>query len=451
MISIAIPLISSYDFVHDLPLAMKIMLKDFTAITLGVPPVQEGVSIAVEDGIITQVIESTPEGRFDRVIVGHDQLITPGLINAHTHLAMVLLRGYADDLPLERWLKEEIWPLEAKLTSDDIYWGSLLGIAEMIRSGTTCFADMYFRMESVARAVEESGMRALLAYGMIAPEPGERVERELKITQDFIERFHGTAQGRIRAAISPHAPYTCHPSLWERAVALASEYSLLIHTHLAETKDEVQNAITHWQKTPVEYLQSLGVFEAPILAAHCVHVTDRDIQVLRDHDVRVVHNPTSNLKLASGFAPIERFLDEGMTVAIGTDGASSNNNLDVLEEIRLAAFLQKGILGEATALPALEALRLATQGGGCALAWEELGTIDVGKRADLVILDTDRPHWIPNYDPVSNLVYAAQAADVKTVIIDGKIVMEDREIKTFDEEKAKAQVRRFQERHHRRR
>lgn len=435
----------------DIPPDMKILLKDFTAITLGVPPVREGVSIVIEDGVITQLVEFTPKGRFDRVIAGQHQLLMPGFINAHTHLAMVLLRGYADDLPLERWLKEEIWPLEATLSDEDVYWGSLLGIAEMIRSGTTCFADMYFHMESVARAVEESGMRALLAYGMIAPEPGERAERELKITQELIGQFHKTAEGRIRVAIAPHAPYTCHSALWERAVALANEHGLLIHTHLAETKEEVQNALMHWRKTPVEYLESLGVFEAPILAAHCVHVTDRDIQILAEHEARVVHNPTSNLKLGSGFAPIKKFLDAGSTVAIGTDGASSNNNLDVLEEIRLAAFLQKGILGEATALPALDALRLGTERGACALEWEELGTIDVGKRADLVILGIDRPHWIPNYDPVSNLVYAAQAADVQTVLIDGTIVMEDGEIKTFDEEKAKAYVRRFQERHHRRR
>ncbi len=429
---------------------MKILLRDFTAVTLGDPPVREHVSIAIEDGVITQIAESPPKGRFNRVFSGRDQLILPGLINAHTHLAMVLMRGYADDLPLMRWLKEEIWPLEAKLTAEDVYWGSLLGIAEMIRSGTTCFADMYFHMDAVARAVEESGMRALLAYGIIAPEPGERADRELKITQEFIERFHGMAQGRIRAAISPHAPHTCHPSVWERALNLAHEQGVPLHTHLAETKDEVQEALRLWKKTPVEYLESLRVFEVPVLAAHCVHLTERDVQILADHDVRVVHNPTSNLKLASGFAPIQKLLDRGITVAIGTDGASSNNNLDIIEELRLAAFLQKGILGEATALPALEALRLGTEFGARALGWEELGAIEVGRRADLVVLEMDRPHWLPKYDLVSNLVYSAQAADVKTVMVDGRIVMEDRVIQTFDEEEAKAHVRRFQERYQRR-
>jgi 5-methylthioadenosine/S-adenosylhomocysteine deaminase len=430
---------------------MKILLKDFDAITLGEPPVRKGVAISIEDGVITQVAESPPKGRFDRVLSGQQQLVIPGLINAHTHLAMVLMRGYADDLPLMRWLKEEIWPLEAQLTAEEVYWGSLLGIAEMFRSGTTCFADMYFHMDAVAQAVEESGIRALLAYGIIAPESGARADRELRITEDFIERHHETAQGRIRTAVGPHAPYTCHPCIWQRSVELVAKHDVLIHTHLAETQDEVQHARTTWGKTPVEYLKSLGVFDATVFAAHCVHVTEKDIEILAEHDVRVVHNPTSNLKLGSGFAPIHKLLNAGITVAIGTDGASSNNNLDVLEEIRLAALAQKGILGEATALPAVEALKLATACAACALRWEELGTIDVGKRADLVILDVNRPHWVPNYDPVSNLVYAAQAADVRTVIIDGRIVMEDRVILTFDEEQAKAQVRRFQERHYRRR
>jgi len=430
---------------------MKILLKDFTAITLGDPPVREGVSIAIEDGIITQITEGEiPEEGFARVIAGREKLVIPGLVNAHTHLAMVLMRGYADDLPLKRWLEDEIWPLEAKLTPQDVYWGSLLGIAEMIRSGTTCFADMYFHMDEVARAARESGMRALLSYGIIAPEPGERLQRELEITRRFIESHHNTAQGRIKVAIGPHAPYTCHPQVWEQAAELAKDEGLIIHTHLAETADEMEKALKEWGKTPVAYLKGLGVFEAEVLAAHCVHLQERDIEILAEEGVRVVHNPTSNLKLASGFAPVEVLLEQGINVALGTDGAASNNNLDMLEEIRLATLMQKGILGEATALPAIEALKMGSERGARALGWQEIGKIEVGRRADLVILDAGQPHWTPNYDPISNLVYAAQASDVETVIIDGRIVMEEREIKTFDEEEAKAHVRRFAQRHRRR-
>lgn len=412
---------------------------------------REGVSIAIEDGVITQISEEDlPEEGFERVISGQNRLVMPGLVNAHTHLAMVLMRGYADDLPLKRWLEDEIWPLEAKLTPEDVYWGSLLGIAEMIRSGTTCFADMYFYMDSVARAVEESGIRALLAYGIIAPKSNEKLERELEITRQFIERHHNTAEGRIRVALGPHAPYTCHPKVWEEVLELAKDKGLIIHTHLAETVSEMEKALQEWGKTPVAYLHELGVFDAEVLAAHCVHLQERDIEILAEHGVRVVHNPTSNLKLASGFAPVEVLLEHGINVALGTDGAASNNNLNMLEEIRLATLMQKGILGEATALPALEALRLGSERGAHALGWQEIGKIEVGRRADLVSLDVEQPHWIPSYDPISNLVYAAQASDVETVIIDGRIVMEERKIQTFDEAEAKAQVRRFAERHRRR-
>jgi len=431
---------------------MRILLKDFTAVTLEDPPVRKGVSIAVEDGRIVRIADGLeglpyPESAFDTVISGKDRLVLPGLINAHTHLAMTLLRGYADDLPLMEWLQEKIWPLEARLTPEEIYWGSVLGLAEMIRSGTTCFADMYFAMDRVAQAVEESGLRALLSYGIIAPEPGDKLDRELKIAQEFVERFHNRADGRVRAALSPHAPYTCHPRVWERAVELAREHDLLVHTHLSETRTEVEEARKRWGKTPVQYLKDLGVFEVPVLAAHCVHLTDEDIEILKDHEVYPVHNPTSNLKLASGVAPVWRLLREGIPVALGTDGTASNNDLDMIEEIRLAALLQKGILQEATALPALEALQLGTVYGARALRWDGIGTIAEGNRADLVILETTGPHWVPAYDPVSQVVYAAKAADVCTVIVEGQLVMKDRELLTLDEERAKAEVKAFQRKH----
>lgn len=427
---------------------MKILIRDCMALTLADPPLREHVSIIIEDGHIREVTqEPSPwkEGAFDHVLSGAGKLVLPGFVNAHTHLAMVLMRGYADDMPLQRWLEEAIWPTERKLTAEDVYWGSLLGIAEMIRSGTTCFADMYFHMDAVARAVEASGMRALLEYGLVAPEPGERVARELRMARTFIEQFHGAAHGRIQTSVGPHAPYTCHPSLWEGALDLAQQRQLIIHTHLAETRAEVENARKQWGKTPVEYLEHLGVFQAPVLAAHCVHLSAHDIQILAEHRVSVAHNPGSNLKLGSGFAPVQKLLDAGVNVALGTDGASANNNLDMLEEIRLASLLQKGILEEATALPAPLALRLGTTNGARALGLqEEIGTIEPGRRADLIMLDIEEPHWIPNYDPVSNLVYAARSADVSTVIIDGRLVMKDREILAFNEAEALAKGRALQ-------
>jgi len=434
-----------------------LLIQGVTAITLGDPVVREDATIVVRDGRIEAVhdavhdtSEAPPASEFATVIDGRGKLATPGLINAHTHLAMVLMRGYADDLPLMRWLEEEIWPLEAELTADDVYWGSLHACAELIRSGTTCMADMYFHMDQVARAVDESGLRGVLAYGMIAPHGGQKAEDEIALTRDFLSAYHDTADGRVRAAVAPHAPYTCDPTVWERAVELALEHGTLVHTHLAETRAEVESARENWGQTPVERVADLGAFEAPVLAAHCVHLEDADVDILAEHDAHIAHNPTSNLKLASGFAPVQAQLDRGINVAVATDGASSNNNLDLLEEIRLASYCQKAILEDATALPALEALRLGTERGARALKWDGIGTLTSGQTADIVLWDMDRPHWTPNYDPISNLVYSAQSADVATVIVDGRVIMKDREILTFDETEARARVQAYQETHRRR-
>ncbi len=428
-----------------------LLIREVTAITLGDPPVREGVSIAVRDGQIATIAdEAPPSSGFERIIDGRNKLATPGLINAHTHLAMVLMRGYADDLPLMRWLEEAIWPLEAELTEADVYWGTLHAMAELIRSGTTCIADMYLHMDQVARAADQSGLRALLAYGMIAPNGGQKARDEIAATRDFLSEHHDTANGRVRAAIAPHAPYTCDPAVWEGAVDLAQAYDTLVHTHLAETRGEVEAAREAWGQTPIERVADLGVLEVPVLAAHCVHLDEGDFDLLAEHDVQVAHNPTSNLKLASGFAPVQQQLDRGINVAVATDGASSNNNLDLLEEIRLASYCQKAILEDATALPALEAFRLGTERGARALKWDEIGTLQPNTPADIVLWDMDRPHWVPNYDPVSNLVYSAHSSDVASVIVNGKPIMEDREIMTFDETQARAHVRAYQEKHRRR-
>ena len=430
-----------------------LLIQDVTAVTLDDPVVRENATIAVRDGRIEAIhdAENAPSGsEFETVIDGRGRLATPGLINTHTHLAMVLMRGYADDLPLMRWLEEEIWPLEAELSADDVYWGSLHACAELIRCGTTCMADMYFHMDRVAQALDESGLRGVLAYGMIAPNGGQKAQDEIAVARDFLKGFHDTADGRVRAAVAPHAPYTCDPTVWEAAVELALEHDTLIHTHLSETRAEVDSARQNWGQTPIGRVADLGALEAPVLAAHCVHLNDADLDLLADHDVQVAHNPTSNLKLASGFAPVQKQLDRGINVAVATDGASSNNNLDLLEEIRLASYCQKAILEDATALPALEALRLGTERGARALKWDGIGTLRSGNSADIVLWDVDRPHWVPNYDPISNLVYAAQSSDVASVIVDGRLVMKDREILTFDESQARAHVHAYQETHRRR-
>ncbi|MDW8140937.1 MAG: amidohydrolase [Candidatus Bipolaricaulota bacterium] len=421
---------------------MTILIQDCTAITMGMPLVRRGVSIAIAQDKIAKISADPQEfahQRFDKVIDGTNKLAIPGLVNAHTHLPMVLLRGYADDQNLQRWLEDEIWPAERKLTEEDVYWASLVGIAEMLRSGTTTFSDMYFFMDAVAQAVKESGMRALLSYGIIAPQPGPKADQELKITEEFLKRWHGQASGRIRVAVAPHAPYTCGDEIWRRAKSLAIEYNSIIHTHLQETQTEVDDSLRTFGQTPTERLETLGVLEAPTLAAHGVHLRDSDLEILKRYDVRLAHCPTSNLKLGSGIAAVRKWRQAQLTVGIGTDGAASNNNLDMLEETRLAALLAK--LSDPTALPASEALEMATCGGARALGWDDLGSLEEGRKADLVLLDTQGVHWVPGFNPVSDLVYAAASADVETVIVDGQILMERREIQSFDEERAKAKVR----------
>jgi len=433
---------------------MKILLKGFKALI--VDKIQENLSITIESGRIKKISEGEDSCKlnpkdFDKVIDGENKLVIPGFVNTHTHLAMVLFRGYADDLPLKRWLEEEIWPAERKLTAEDVYWASLLGIAEMIRSGTTTFADMYFYMDAVAKAVEESGIRAMLSYGMIAPKPGAKAKRELSIAQEFLEGFHRSAEGRITVALSPHAPYTCADSVWKRTVELARKYQVMIHTHLSETEDEVERFLEERDLSPAEYLDMLEVFTVPVLAAHCVHLNLVDIGILARNKVSVAHCPGSNMKMGSGIAPVSSLIESGVNVAIGTDGVASNNNLDMLEEIRLAALAQKGLLADTTLIPAEKALQMGTLCGARALGLEnEIGTIAEGKKADLIIFNLDKPHLIPQYNLISNLVYAASAQDVETVIIEGRIVMENEEIKTFDEEEVKNRVKKLQEKYARR-
>jgi 5-methylthioadenosine/S-adenosylhomocysteine deaminase len=418
---------------------MRILLEDFTLLPTPDGPEEFG-SIVIEGERIVRIgnsfaLEGTP---FDRVIEGEGRLVMPGLVNAHTHLAMVLFRGFADDLPLQEWLEEAIWPAEKHLREEEVYWASLLGIAELFRSGVTAFADMYFYMDQVSKAVEESGIRALLAHGMIAPDEA-KAEQKLGRGLELVEEWHNAAGGRIQIALGPHAPYTCHQSLWERVVKLAEEYRIMIHTHLAETAREVESSLKRYGQSPVEYLEGLGVFEVPVLVAHCVHLTDRDIDILAEHDVQVAHNPTSNMKLGSGVAPVKRLLERGINVALGTDGAASNNDLDMWEELRLAALLAK-VGGDPTALPAPAALKLATINGAQALGLEG-GELKEGAVADLIILNLDSPHLLPQYNLVSNLVYAAHPGDVETVIINGEIVMENRKIRTFDEKEVKVRVK----------
>ncbi|MDD4752706.1 MAG: amidohydrolase, partial [Desulfitobacteriaceae bacterium] len=317
---------------------------------------------------------------------------------------------------------------------EDVYWGSMLSILEMIKSGTTTFADMYFFMEDVARAVEETGIRAVLARGLVGVTPNG--EEKLKEAKSFVQNWNGKAGGRITAMLGPHAPYTCPPDYLKKVMQLAEELDVGIHIHLAETLTEVEDMKKTYGKRPVELMDSLGLFSYPVLGAHLVHVTEEEINILKEKKVGVVHNPQSNMKLASGIAPVPQMLSSKIPVALGTDGASSNNNLDMIEEMRAACLLHKVNTMDPTVLPAYQGLEMATKNGAKVLGLaEEIGQISIGKKADIILVDFNKPHLCPRHDAAAHLVYAAQPSDVKTVIIDGKIIMEDRRVLAIDEEK----------------
>ncbi|WP_338826291.1 5-methylthioadenosine/S-adenosylhomocysteine deaminase [Moorella thermoacetica] len=419
----------------------KILIKDCTIVPISGPVIAKGV-IAINDDRLHYVgrADGLPAGwQADTVIEAGDMVALPGLVNAHTHAAMTLLRSYADDLPLKQWLEEKIWPREDRLEREDIYWGSKLALLEMIRSGTTTFADMYFHMDAVAEAVVEAGLRASLCQGLIGLQDTSNKRLEAGIS--MVKEWHGAGEGRITTMLGPHAPNTCTPEYLTRVAETAAGLGVGLHIHLAETRGEVEDVKARYGATPVALVNKLGLLDLPVLAAHCVHLTTEEIAILAEKKVGVAHCPESNLKLASGVAPVKEMLAAGVNVAIGTDGASSNNNLDMVAETRTAALLAKGITGDPTVVPAHQALVMATLNGARALGLEkEIGTLEAGKKADLILVDMRQPHLMPPNDVEANLVYAARGSDVDTVIVNGKILMARGEVKTLDAEEIYAQV-----------
>lgn len=376
-----------------------------------------------------------PADNFDRVLAIRDSLVIPGLINTHTHAAMTLFRGYADDLSLQEWLQNKIWPAEAKLKSKDIYWGTQLAIAEMLKGGTTCFADMYFHMDEVARACLESGIRASLAQGLIGT---DKIKGALGLQQSrsLVQNWHNEGEGRITVMLGPHAPYTCPPDYLRKVGELAGELQVPIHIHLAETRREIGESLQEYGKTPVELIVEAGLLEHDLLAAHCVYLSTAEIELLAAKNVAVAHNPGSNLKLGSGVAPVVELLQKGALVSLGTDGAASNNNLDLLEEMRLAALLQKGVQEDPTVIPVETAFKMATVNGAHALFLPvKTGQLKVGAKADLAVLKINKPHYSPPHNLLAHFVYSAAAADVDLVMVDGRVLMENGLLLTLDEER----------------
>ncbi len=404
----------------------------------GSTPIQKG-SVAIFGGKIV-ALGDTPvlQRRFDalRVIDSRGCLILPGLVNAHTHAAMTCYRGMADDLPLMEWLTKYIFPAEGKLDGDQVYWSALLACAEMIRSGTTTFGDMYLFEDRVAEAAKEAGMRAVVGevlYDFPSPNYGP-LAKGFNFTESLIHRFRGDPL--ITVAVEPHALYTCSPDLLKKANELSGRYGVPLITHLSETRSEVEEVYKKYGRRPVDHLENLRLLSPSLVACHCVWLEKEEIDLLAKRGVKVVHNPESNMKLASGVAPVPDLLAKKVPVGLGTDGCASNNNLDLFQEMDSAAKLHKVHRLDPTVMPANVVLEMATLGGARVLGMEDsIGSLEVGKKADVIIVELNRPHLQPIYNFTSHLVYSATGSDVRDVIIDGRLVMENRKLLTLDEER----------------
>ncbi|NLO77380.1 MAG: amidohydrolase [Methanomicrobiales archaeon] len=365
-------------------------------------------------------------GQAECIIDASGMVAIPGLVNTHTHAAMSLLRGYADDMHLQEWLSEKIWPLEAHLTGEDVYWGTKLACIEMIRSGTTAFNDMYFFMNDAARAVDEAGIRATFCHGFIDFDSPEKREAEMAATKDLVHHIKSLNNPRLKAAVGPHAPYTVSREGLEWCAEFSKTEDVMLHIHLSETESEVAGCMEKHHMRPAALLETCGCLSERTLAAHCCWLDDEECRLLGSRGVSVAHNPSSNMKLAVNRAlPYGALKEAGVNITLGTDGCSSNNNLDMLEEMKFAALLQKFFWNSDTLLPAEEALAMATTNGAKAMGIPT-GAIQIGRPADIVFIDAKHPTMIPMHNGVSNIVYSCTGGAVDTVICDGRILMADK-------------------------
>ncbi|MGQ9530900.1 MAG: amidohydrolase [Candidatus Bathycorpusculaceae bacterium] len=415
---------------------VDILIRGCTILPMNNRNLIENGAIAIKDGKIVFVgkASSAADIRAENRINAKGKVAMPGLINCHTHAPMTLFRGIAEDKPLNAWLKETIWPLEAKLRAEDVYFGALLGCLEMIKSGTTCFADMYFHEEMVAKAVEKSGMRAALAQGIIEAGSSKLGRKMFNESLDFAKKFHGYANGRITAHLGPHAAYSCSRELLMEISKKALELGIGVHIHLAESKTMLKDFQKKKGFSEVEFLDEIGFFKGRVLAAHCINLSENGMHILSKRGVHVIHVPVANMKLGLGAAKIKDLIGLGVNVGLGTDGPASNNTLDMFETIKSAALLQKLTYMDPTVLPTYEVLKMATINGAKALGLKDkIGSLEVGKRADLILIDFSKPHLKPLHNIFASLVYSARGSDVDTVIVDGKIIMENRHVKTLNE------------------
>ena len=430
---------------------MKLLLKncDILATENGQFRYFKNAFLGIDGDTIDYIGQDAPKASYDQEKDMKGRMLAPGLINCHGHTAMTLLRGIGSDLPLQEWLFDKMMPIEDKLTPQDIKAGNALALLEMISTGTTSYSDMYFRAETAVENAIQAGIKANLCRPNQCFNKDETYAQNTRAPESIqlFKNFHGAADGRIRIDFAIHAEYTNFPHIVEAYSADCKAMGGRMHIHLSETKKEHDECVAKYGKTPAQWFSDLGTFDSPTFAAHCGWVTEEDMALLKAKGVSVVHNPTSNMKLGSGFAPIPKMLDMGINVALGTDGAASNNNLNMMEEMHLAAVLHNGYTGDPTLMKPAQLLTMATRNGAILQGRDDTGALEVGKKADIIAFDLDRPHLFPNLDPMALLTYSAQGSDVVMTMVDGRILYENGEFLTLDADKilfeAKAAVKRL--------
>ena len=409
-----------------------VLLRDGDAFT-----VQKNTYLGIDNDRIDYIGTELPKSDYDYIKDMTDKLVMPGLINCHNHCPMVLLRGIGSDLPLDKWLFGTVFPIEDKLNAEIISAGSYLAIMEMIRGGTVSFSDMYFEPQTTIEAVGKAGMRANITRPVQSFDPNEMPADSYRIREsiDLFEKYNNAFDERVKVDFCIHAEYTVTERIAKAYIDMCNERNGRLHIHVSETAKEHRDCIEKYGKTPTQWFNDMGAFDSPAFLAHCVHVDDSDLEIFREKNVSVVHNPTSNMKLGSGFARIPKMIDMGINVALGTDGAASNNNLNMFEEMHISSLISNGYLMDATVMNADTVIKMATLNGAKLQGRHDCGEIRVGNKADIIAINLDAPHLYPALDEKALITYSAQASDVCMTMVDGKVLYENGEYKTIDTEK----------------
>lgn len=395
------------------------------------------MNLITEKDKVIYIGKEAPKDYQGEIYEGKNKVLMPGFYNAHCHIPMTLLRGYGEGLSLQSWLFDKVFPFEAKLTGEDCYWGTMLGAIELIKSGVMSFTDMYFFIEDIIRAVDESGLKGNITHGASfnSNTPNFYDLKSYKDTERLARIYNGKKDSRIKIDASLHAEYTSNEGFVRQVAEFAKDMDLIVQVHVSETQKEHEECKQRHGLTPLAYFEKCGLLDQMAVAAHCVWVEDEDLDIMKRKNVIPIHCISSNLKLGSGFAPIKKMIQKGIMVGIGTDGASSNNNLNFMEEIHLASMVNKGVTRDPEFLPPGEILKMATKNGAISQGRKDTGSIKVGNKADLIVIDLDKPHLQPVFDVLANVMYSAQSDDICLSMIDGNVVYKNGEFTNIDVER----------------